>query len=348
MTIRKKLDVAELTEHELKLVEAAYGYIYQTNCSCGKLYIGLSKLTDRSKVFGYMGSGSKLQSHRQSHPDHRQSKIILEICHSYGDLELREFKLIRDAVERYGSKLVLNRKLHPQGSQCAECESFGPHLSDCSLVEADHICSECGGKRYHHLKSCSSYAQPTVVCEECGSRTLRHRKSCSSWTPKNPCAYCGSTAKFHLDGCALKVEKAICEECGTPNIGSHFKNCSQYKHRSGCSECGSKNIGTHLKECSKWKAPKGCEECGSQRRHRKSCSKFTESVGCSECGSSGNHRSDCSRSTTKACHECGSRSSNIHLEGCSQRRTCPECGSAARHLKSCSKSSASSLQNSVS
>lgn len=270
--------VANLDDARISLIADAYGYVYQTDCSCGKLYIGLSKNTSTNSIFGYLGSGSRLKAHRAKHPDHTLRKTILATCSDYGSLERTEIALILRAVEIHGSSIVLNRKLYAQGSQCAECESFGSHLSSCSLVEADYACSECGGQRYHHFKRCSSYNQLTVTCEECDSKSLRHRKGCSKWKTKDPCRHCGSTAKFHLDSCVLKVQKKICDECGTRNIGAHLKSCSLYVVRSGCSECKSKNIGTHLKSCSQWMAPKSCEECGSQRRHRKTCSKFPRSL----------------------------------------------------------------------
>lgn len=339
MAIVAAIDVSDLTEQDLEIIEASYGYIYQTTCSCGKLYIGLSKVTNRSGIFRYLGSGSRLKSHLKSHPEHSQTKTILETCVSYDDLERREVELIREAVELHGSIMVLNRKLYPQGSQCAECESFGAHLSSCSLIAPDHACDECGGQRYHHFKDCSDYRKPEIACDECEARTQRHRKGCSNWRPKEPCDHCGSTEKFHLDSCVLKIKKQSCEECGTPNLGAHRKKCSLYIPLPGCSECGSRNSGAHLKFCSQWIALRPCDECGSLRRHKRGCSKQIPFEVCDECGSKTTHRSNCSKHIPpKECEECGSKSSSIHRKTCSLSRKCAECGSAARHRLKCSKS----------
>lgn len=203
------------------------------------------------------------------------------------------------------------------------------------------ICSECGGKRGKHKKTCSQYKppKPRKQCPECGVIGGSHRKGCSKYKVTNICPECGQHVRKHLPTCSKYKGDTTCPECGGKD-NKHKKTCSQYKSPEACPECGGR-CGCHKKGCSQYVERFVCSECGHHGGHHYEwCSKYKVPKKCPECGGiRGNHKKGCSKYKEHICPECGAKNSH-HKPECPKYKgpkPCPECGGTITHKKSCSK-----------
>lgn len=150
------------------------------------------------------------------------------------------------------------------------------HLSSCPKFKKSKVCSECGGKRGHHLTNCS---KGSGRCLECGYPIISnmHSPSCSRYISRKICDFCNSPVTNHKKWCVHRTQRETCVECGSEG-GNHKKTCSKYKQadRSNvrvCEECG-RPVDKHKSGCPNRKI---CQECGSSGRHKDSCSKSKKS-----------------------------------------------------------------------
>ena len=229
--------------------DSSIGYIYESICSCGVRYVGMSERLDEKSIATYAGSGGRWMAHQNSHRIHSVSKVLH--CWSSDSTELRsaELTLIQSRSENFKENLMNLRMDQPQGNSCAECGSFGRHRVSCSLYRAPSArtpaCDECSGKAGHHRKPCSRYRRKLATCAECGTLAPEHRRDCS--------------------------RKVICSECGSLNSRVHFRQCAFYREPRGqCPECAGR-LGKHRKHCGKFVPRQPCEQCGSRSNHRKDC-----------------------------------------------------------------------------
>jgi len=264
------------------------GYVYRTDCSCGKVYVGLSRKIDLNSCMTYLGSGHAFLKHLKINDDHTQEKTILKFFTDNSLLEEYESTLIKITKKRFQEN-CLNLTTRKQSYSCEECGSYSSHIKTCSKYRLN-ICSECGSKnKGSHFKVCSK--SNVTVCIECKGKSGQHFKFCTLYNAKKVCPECNKTSGPHKNNCSsYKIPKS-CEECNSKL--RHKKTCSQY-HYKKCEECDG-TLNSHKSICSKFKIKGFCLDCeASFGQHYKKCKKYIEKKSCEACGAkSGNHKKLC-------------------------------------------------------
>lgn len=287
------------------MADKFWGIIYRVDdITDGKFYIGMTTQKEEWNQKRYWGSGCIWRKHRKAHPNNIYKRTILTHAENYEQLCILEVNFIKKFIN---DKKCMNIKTDLQ-------PKYAPNKK---------VCSECGGKHYHHYKSCSKYKE-AAPCSECGG-ILVHKKGCSF---QKVCPECGGLNNNHKKFCSqYKTVVSRCHECGTAN-GKHKKWCKFYVHESHsvskCPICGGLNS-WHNENCPNNNL-NACPECGRKRGHKEGCSKLKI---CSECGGkAGNHKKICSKyhrasypknrkRNNRKCEECGGLNS-YHAWNCSK------------------------------
>lgn len=220
-------------------------YIYKiTSTESNSYYVGrhvqhvsveeLRKLQKQNpQIDAYMGSGGiKFKNWVKKVGQNTLKKEILKIVATHKQASYQEKKHI-DLMDPNCKNQKTGDAAQPHPpvfTTCAKCGASGwKHKANCPL-DTFQACSECGSRSPGlHKNNCSQF-KPISTCTECGGPKGRHKKTCSRFEEQK-CPECGGVPGSHYKRCT-HAKRPQCFECGgtTQSHKKHVHNMCHEKN----------------------------------------------------------------------------------------------------------------------